>query len=236
MMLWRQSSQPRTCSSPTAPLGSELGDQSYLQFMELAKIGSHRMLELPVLQKIPPLSPSFYLHRSNWYGDFEQRVSRAFEDANSDSNHLLAKTIRAGTSLNTQELANQFSAPVYFGGVFSMASSHELPPNTLLLISNCYLQRCQEHWDSPLEYLPARWTQGLLDRDPLGSGYFFPFGRGPRTCIGQVFGMFFMKIALAELIRSKRLRIDTAQKLSRDYFFAVQHPKNLQAVFEDPSR
>ncbi|MFM8398208.1 MAG: hypothetical protein ACKOAH_10290, partial [Pirellula sp.] len=36
---------------------------------------------------------------------------------------LLALTVKAGTTLDIQQLANQFSAPVYFGGVFSMASS-----------------------------------------------------------------------------------------------------------------
>ncbi|MFM7926615.1 MAG: cytochrome P450, partial [Pirellula sp.] len=57
------------------------------------------------------------------------------------------------------------------------------------------------------------------------------FGRGPRTCVGQAFAMFFMKIALSELLLSKRLALDPNWQLSGDYFFAVQHPKGLSGYF-----
>ena len=284
--------------------GELLGDNSYSQFMELAIAGNHRMLELPVLQKIPPLSPEFYLRRSHWYEDFETRVAKAKSNPDPSANHLLGLTLEAGSMLTTQQLANQFSAPVYFGGVFSMASSivytlwclnnaqgycaalkqdlgkldrfdesqtslplveclsldhalrealrlhppvplyfrntnprlqvdvggHLVPPNTMLFISNWYLQRYSQHWDLPMEYMPQRWTDGGTQRNPLGSDYFFPFGRGPRTCIGQAFGMFFMKIAIAELLRAETLTLDPQWSLQSDYFFAVQHPKGLKAT------
>ena len=285
--------------------GEELGDNNYSQFMELASIGNRRMLEVPMLQKIPPLDPSFYLLRAHWYEDFERRVGEAFSNPQDPRPTLLAMTIKAGTTLDNKQLANQFSAPVYFGGVFSMASSivyslwslshaqtdqnaleqrldqiyqssasqnraawmqcdeldhalrealrlhppvplyfrntnpkkhvsvggHSLPPNTMLFISNWYLQRRSNHWENPLEYRPSRWLGGLAQSDPLGSGFFFPFGRGPRTCVGQAFAMFFMKIALAELVRCKRLRLDPNWQLNNDYFFAVQHPKELPGHF-----
>lgn len=285
--------------------GEELGDNSYSQFMNLASIGSHRMLELPVLQKIPPLDPSFYVLRAHWYEDFERRVGEAMKNSDDSQSTLLALTVKAGTTLDAQQLANQFSAPVYFGGVFSMASSivyslwclsqaqadqtvltnqletvrqsetsnhraawmeckeldsalrealrlhppvplyfrntnrnkqvslagHRLPPNTMLFISNWYLQRHSEHWESPQEYRPSRWADGLAQKDPLGSGFFFPFGRGPRTCVGQAFAMFFMKIALSELLLSKRLTLDPNWQIGCDYFFAVQHPKDLSGYF-----
>jgi hypothetical protein len=97
--------------------GQKLGDESYKQFLELASTGSGRMMELP------PLNPMFYLHRERWYADFEARVKRAMDRPDPAAADLLHFTLRAGSKLNVQQLANQLSAPVYFGGVFSMASA-----------------------------------------------------------------------------------------------------------------
>ena len=55
---------------------------------------------------------------------------------------------------------------------------HHLPKGTGLLISNYWLQRYSPHWPRGEEFDPTRWEGSTVDENPIGSGYFFPFGRG----------------------------------------------------------
>jgi cytochrome P450 len=114
--------------------------------------------------------------------------------------------------------------PVILGG-------KKLPANTQIFITNWLLHRDPKHWTDPERYVPDRWLNGGVTRDPLGSGFFFPFGRGPRTCVGQEFAMFYMKLALAVMLTRRKLVLDQQQAYQTEYFFAVQHPKNLKARF-----
>lgn len=111
----------------------------------------------------------------------------------------------------------------------------DLPPNTLLLISNWYLHRKSEHWQDPEVFRPERWINGAAAANPLGSGYFFPFGRGPRTCIGQPFALFFIKLALATILTRTRVDLDATQPYRQSFFFGVMMPKGLVARFQSAS-
>lgn len=106
-----------------------------------------------------------------------------------------------------------------------------LPPNTLLLISNWYLHRSSGHWTQPEEFLPSRWSNGVVEANPIGSGYFFPFGRGPRMCIGMSFGMFVIKLALATILLESNVSLNPTQKYLQSFFFGVMMPKGLKATF-----
>jgi cytochrome P450 len=107
----------------------------------------------------------------------------------------------------------------------------ELPPDTLLMICNWHLHRSADHWEKPHEFNPDRWANGATESDPLGSDWFFPFGRGPRTCIGMNFAMFSIRLTLATLLSRLRIRIDPNQPYTQNYFFAVMMPKGLKAEF-----
>lgn len=58
-------------------------------------------------------------------------------------------------------------------------------------------------WEDPLTFKPARWLDGLEKRLPKGQ--YFPFGLGPRTCVGNHFAMMEMVIVLAVLLRQWRV-------------------------------
>lgn len=51
-------------------------------------------------------------------------------------------------------------------------------------------------WDRPREFQPER----FLERDSVSPDRFFPFGGGRRTCIGNAFAMFEMRIVLLALL------------------------------------
>ena len=60
-------------------------------------------------------------------------------------------------------------------------------------MSQWLMHRDGRYFDEPLAFRPERWLDGLEDRLPKGA--YFPFGDGPRRCIGQNFAL--MESALA---------------------------------------
>ena len=74
----------------------------------------------------------------------------------------------------------------------------EFPAGCNLLFSVFEMHRHKELWDNPEEFLPERFADG----GRKFSAFYFPFGAGPRKCIGNNFAMFEMIIAVAELVRN----------------------------------
>ncbi|MGF1580605.1 MAG: cytochrome P450 [Gemmataceae bacterium] len=77
-----------------------------------------------------------------------------------------------------------------------------LPARCVILMSQWATHRDPRFFDNPNEFLPQRWRngpRGLPDRA------FFPFGAGPRRCIGQHFAGMESMIVLATLFRRYRL-------------------------------
>jgi cytochrome P450 len=62
------------------------------------------------------------------------------------------------------------------------------------------VQRSASHWKDPDTFNPDRWANGGVEANPIGSDYFFPFGRGPRMCAGAEMAMLCMKTVLASIL------------------------------------
>ncbi len=60
-------------------------------------------------------------------------------------------------------------------------------------------------YDAPEEFRPERWENDLLKRLPRFA--YFPFGGGPRQCIGNTFALMETTLILATIARKFRLRL-----------------------------
>jgi len=69
---------------------------------------------------------------------------------------------------------------------------------TRFFLSSCLLQRGDYGTDGE-SYRPLRWAVGLEAAHPIDSGFFFPFGRGPRACTSRDFAMIILQTVLAML-------------------------------------
>ena len=131
------------------------------------------------------------------------------------------------------------AVPLYFRNTVKDRSvqlgGHTIPPNTQIFISNWYLHKESDHWTDPQTFRPERWSNGGVEADPIGSGYFFPFGRGPRECIGKPFATFFIKLMLATLLTESRVGMNPSQPYKQSFFFAVMSPKKMTAIFRPVS-
>jgi cytochrome P450 len=112
-------------------------------------------------------------------------------------------------------------APAELGG-------YQVPANTILFISCYALHLDKAHWGADAEtYRPSRWTSELVAANPYGSSHFFPFGRGPRACVGEHAGRLYIKLALASILANYTPEIGAGQPFEKELFFATMRPKGL---------
>lgn len=103
----------------------------------------------------------------------------------------------------------------------------KLPAGATLMISNQHLHRDPSHWKDPETFDPSRWLNGGTARDPAGSGYFFPFGRGPRECVGTPFALLFLQTALATIASRAKVHVNSTEPFEEGFFFGVVLPKGV---------
>lgn len=80
-----------------------------------------------------------------------------------------------------------------------------LPAGSNLLMSQWIVHRDGRHWPNPEQFRPERWLDGSTEQLPKYA--YFPFGGGPRRCIGESFAWTEGMLALAAIARRWRPRL-----------------------------
>ncbi len=79
---------------------------------------------------------------------------------------------------------------------------YDIPGGAILLLSPWIVQRDPRFWPDPERFDPGRSMPGMRTKPYT----YFPFGGGPRSCLGTHFAMTEMLVALAVLVPAVRLR------------------------------
>lgn len=77
-----------------------------------------------------------------------------------------------------------------------------IPKNTMILMSMYELHRYADFWEDPDAFKPERFRK--TTRKEI-SDYYYPFGAGPRMCVGNNFAMYEMIMTVALLLRNYKL-------------------------------
>lgn len=80
-----------------------------------------------------------------------------------------------------------------------------LRPGSFVFISQWVLHRDPRFFDQPDEFKPDRWANDFAKRLPPFA--YFPFGGGPRVCIGRSFALMEMVLLLATMAQSFQLTL-----------------------------
>jgi cytochrome P450 len=90
-----------------------------------------------------------------------------------------------------------------------MIGDHFIPAGTNVLMSQWIVHRDPRWFADPLRFDPDRWASDLVQRLPKYA--YFPFGGGPRVCIGNAFAMFEATLILAMMAQQCTLELVTAE-------------------------
>ncbi|MBP2832518.1 cytochrome P450 [Aquimarina sp. U1-2] len=97
--------------------------------------------------------------------------------------------------------------PVYFSDRVAIQNDKyndfTLKKGTTILISFFEIHRHLDLWENPLQFNPDRFHP---EKDKKAyADIYFPFGAGPRMCIGNNFAMYEMILAISELVRNYKI-------------------------------
>jgi cytochrome P450 len=86
-----------------------------------------------------------------------------------------------------------------------------LAKGTQLFMSQWVLHRDPRFYSNPIEFSPLRWTEDFIKTLPKYA--YFPFGGGPRVCLGQSFAMLEITLVLATILQKWSLRLGPGQEI-----------------------
>jgi cytochrome P450 len=90
---------------------------------------------------------------------------------------------------------------------------YELPANTNVLISQLIIHKDARYFPEPDMFDPDRWSANDPRTLPLPRFAYFPFGGGPRVCIGAGFAMMEAVLLFAMIAQQYRIQIAPGQKV-----------------------
>ena len=94
--------------------------------------------------------------------------------------------------------------PVYFIDRENIAEdefkSFHIPENTSLLFSIYEIHRSDNYWENAEQFQPER-----FQNNEKVSSFYFPFGAGPRKCIGNNFAMYEIILVLNQLLKDFKI-------------------------------
>jgi cytochrome P450 len=80
---------------------------------------------------------------------------------------------------------------------------YRIPAGSAVMLSQWAVHRSPRYWDSPLEFDPDRWLDERADTRHRFA--YFPFGGGPRFCIGKQLSMLEARLILGTVCQQYRL-------------------------------
>ena len=95
-------------------------------------------------------------------------------------------------------LGREATEPTTVGGF-------DVPKGDTIYMSQWVVHRDPRWFDDPESFRPDRWADGLKERLPRYA--YFPFGGGPRLCIGNHFALMEAALMLAAIARRYRLEL-----------------------------
>jgi cytochrome P450 len=81
----------------------------------------------------------------------------------------------------------------------TMIGPYKIKKNTNIIITNFLSHRNPKYWDKPNEFLPERWKTEEVKKNHKFA--FFPFGGGPRMCIGNNMALLEAEVLLTKIVQ-----------------------------------
>jgi cytochrome P450 len=141
----------------------------------------------------------------------QEKLFKEVDTIDFESENLLEQLTKLSYTKQCIEEAMRLYPPAYFFDRGSVAEDKidgvDYKKDTVWLLSIYELHRLADFWEKPEIYYPERFSP---ERKKDFSNYYFPFGAGPRMCIGNNFAMYEMMMVIALL--AKKFKFSTPTK------------------------
>jgi cytochrome P450 len=125
-------------------------------------------------------------------------------------------------------------SPAYVLGREAIAdceiAGYHVPRGTTMMMSQWVVHRDPRFWDEPEQFRPERWEEEKVKSMPKFA--YFPFGGGPRVCIGQQFAMMEMALILATIAQRFRYRIEPGMTATLQASFTLRPARGIPGLIE----
>ena len=109
-------------------------------------------------------------------------------------------------------------------------AGHPLAPGTIVILPTWVVHRDGRWYEDAEAFRPERWADNLARRLPRFA--YFPFGGGPRQCIGNAFAMMEAILIVATIARRFRLRLIPGQRVTPTPYVTLRPEPGIRVRLE----
>ena len=205
-------------SARDADTGESMSDQQLRDEVMTFVIAGHETTAVT-------LAWAFHLLSQN--RDVEERLRAEVRDAIGDRTPHLADLPALGSARRVVEetLRLRPAVPAINRQAHQAdeIGGYEIPANSLLFVSPYATHRHPAFWDSPERFDPERFLPERVAERPRFA--YFPFGGGPRLCIGNEFALMEATIVVAMVVQRYRLHPQPGHRVESEVRITLR-PKN----------
>jgi cytochrome P450 len=155
---------------------------------------------------------TFALHLLGRHPDVQRRVHQELDDVLAARAPTAEDLGRLTYTTMVVKEAMRLYPPAYAFGRRSTTGDriggHRIPPGSIVVVSPWATHRHPAYWPDPERFDPERFHPAAASARHRYA--WFPFGGGPRACIGSHFGLAEAVVAVAVLLTGRELRADPA--------------------------
>ncbi len=107
---------------------------------------------------------------------------------------------------------------------------HTLPAGSICMLSQYVTHHDPRWYPDPMRFDPDRWTPEAQEQRPKFA--YYPFGSGPRVCIGEGFAWMEGILLLATLAQHWRMRLSPEQKIAMQPVVTLRPRYGMQMTLE----
>lgn len=159
--------------------------------------------------------------------EVQEKIASEVEIAKKASGDLMEFLKLCPYTQQVVEEGMRLYPPVYFIDRVPLEDDEfegkSFPKGSSLLFSMYEIHRHPKYWEAPEEFRPERFSEARTSS-------YYPFGAGPRKCIGNNFAMYEMVITIAELV--SKFRISGAKGEIEIHPLITLKPKNAILKFD----
>lgn len=101
-----------------------------------------------------------------------------------------------------------------------MLGGYTLPEKTQIFVSSWSFHRNPKYWQNPHEFMPERFI------NPPPAFHYFPFGAGPRQCIGMAFTLTCTKVMVVNVLSQYSVELEPNTTFETQYFSGTIMPRD----------